>query len=144
MEKMFHWLAAYDKVAAIVVSLTVLIGAIFITPLCGLLFQCHCDWPWLRFYFDCNYFQPEVTHKCPWCTSDLAGLGSIGMALILAMLASLFSKPDTFATKAIISRVMFGLTIFILIATISGALAAYSQDYPHGIGRLFTNKGTDE
>lgn len=127
------------KVRAIAAFLTLLIGLITITPICGLLFQCNCDWPWLRFYFDCNYFHAEASHKCPWCNSDLAGLGSIGMAFMLAILASLFLTPNASATTAtnITVRVAIGMAVFILVAAMSGALAAYSQHYPFGVGGLY-------
>ena len=127
------------KAKAIAAFLTFLIGLTIITPICGLLFQCHCDWPWSRFYFDCNYFHSEVSHKCPWCNSDLAGFGSIGLAFILATLVSVFLTPNvlvkTVSSAAI--RVMFGLAVFILVAAMSGALASYSQQYPFGIGGLY-------
>jgi len=125
------------KAGTIAAFLTALIGLVVITPLCGLLFQCHCDWPWLDFYFDCNYFDAEASHKCPWCTSDLAGIGSIGLAFILAMLASLFLKIRNSGAKAIMARLLFGLAIFILISALSGASAAYSQHYPLGVGAFY-------
>lgn len=127
-----------NKVKVIPAALTILTGLIIITPLCGLLFQCRCDWPWLNFYFECNYFHSEMSHKCPWCNSDLAGLGSIGVAMILAAVAALVFTPTAFATKTatIMAKVAFGLTIFILVAVLTGALAAYSQNYPWGIGSL--------
>lgn len=131
-------LAERYKAEAIAAFLTVLIGLIIVTPLCGLLFQCHCDWPWLDFYFDCNYFDPEASHKCPWCVSDLAGLGSIGLAFILAMLAVVFLKARNFAAKSITVRLSVGLSILVLVSALSGALAAYSQHYPMGVGAFFT------
>ena len=136
-------LAERYKTGTIAAFLTVLIGLINVTPLCGLLFQCHCDWPWLDFYFDCNYFDAEASHKCPWCVSDLAGFGSIGLAFILAMLAAVFLKTRNFAAKAITVRLTFGLAIFILISVLSGALAAFSQHYPMGVGASFTTIGGD-
>ena len=136
---MFHKLKESYKADAMAACLTAMLGLIIITPICGLLFQCQCDWPWLSFYSDCNYFHSEAIHKCPWCTSDIAGLGSIGMAFFLA-LASLFFTRNRFAAKAIVVQVTFGLTIFILIAVLSGTLAAYSQHYPFGVGNFYTKR----
>ena len=133
---MFCILTARDKARTIAACLTILIGLTIVTPLCGLLFQCHCDWPWRNFYFDCNYFHAEAIHKCPWCASDLAGLGSIGLAFILATLASLFLPTRHFAAKTIAIRLTFGLAIFILISALSAILAASSQQYPLGVGRF--------
>ena len=130
------------KVGAIAAFVTLLIGLVIITPLCGLLFQCRCDWPWLNFYFECNYFHSEMHHKCPWCNSDLAGLGSIGVALILAMLTALFLTANSCSTKSatITVKVTYGLTVFILVAVMTGALAAYSQHYPLGIGGILIGR----
>jgi len=116
-----------------------LLGLVVITPLCGLLFQCRCDWPWLSFYFDCNYFHAEMTHKCPWCNSNLAGFGSFVAAFVFATVGVLFIKTRTFTANAaaLAARVTFGLIIFILTAALTGATVAYSQDYPLGIGGLF-------
>lgn len=129
------------QVRAIAVFITLLAGLIVITPVCGLLFQCNCDWPWLRFYFDCNYFNPEAAarHKCPWCNSDLAALGSIGTAFILAVPASLFStgKASVTPAKAVALKVACGLTVFVAASSLLGTLAAYDQHYPLGVGGLF-------
>lgn len=126
------------KVRGIAVFLTALIGLIVITPLCGLLFQCRCDWPWLDFYFECNFFDPEASYKCPWCNSNLAGFGSIGAAFLFSTLASLFITPkaNVMTSTVITARLTIGLTVFILVAAILGMLASNSQHYPLGIGGL--------
>jgi hypothetical protein len=127
------------RVRVLTPLLIFLLGLMVITPLCGLLFQCRCDWPWLSFYFECNYFHTEMTHKCPWCYSNLAGFGSIGAAFVFATVGALFILTETFTAKAatLVARVTFGLIIFILTAVLTGATAAYSQQYPLGIGSLF-------
>lgn len=127
------------RVRALTPLLIFLLGLVVITPLCGLLFQCHCDWPWLSFYYDCNYFHAEMTHQCPWCNSNLAGFGSIGAAFVFATLGAHFISNETFTAKAatLVMRVTFGLIIYILAAVLTGATAAYSQHYPLGIGGLF-------
>ena len=139
---MFRTLSQPGKTQAISAGLIVIVGLIIITPLCGALFHCHCDWPWLRFYFACNYFDAHAIHKCPWCASGLAGFVSITTTFILAVLAPLILKPTALSMKAIAIKVIFGLTIFILVATLSGALSAYTQQYPLGIGDFYTDKGT--
>lgn len=135
------------KVRVTAAFFTLLIGLVILTPVCGLLFQCHCDWPWLTFYHDCNYFNSEVqaSHKCPWCNSNLAALGSIGTAFILATLASLFLTGNQRAMTAttIAVKVGLGLSVFMVAASLTAALAAHSQHYPLGIGGLYSEKGPD-
>lgn len=124
--------------------LTLLVGLVIVTPICGLLFQCKCDWPWLEFYYHCNYFNADVpaSHKCPWCISSWVALGSIGTAFVLAALAALFLSGDEQAMtlKTIAIKVAFGVAVFMLLVSLSAALAARSQHYPLGIGGLFAEK----
>ncbi|KJV06281.1 hypothetical protein [Methylocucumis oryzae] len=42
---------------------------IFITPLCGWLFSCGCDWPWRGFTQHCNAFIATAPEKCAWCAT---------------------------------------------------------------------------
>jgi hypothetical protein len=46
---------------------------IAITPLCGLMFDCGCDWPWNGLHHHCNVFDAHAKLKCPWCDSKVAG-----------------------------------------------------------------------
>lgn len=120
--------------------LTIVGSLIIVTPLCGLLFQCHCNWPWSGFYFHCNFYQTETLHKCPWCNSDFAGLTSIGMALVSACLAihQLKSSPSAYSYKNITVRIFCGMCIFILVASIGAMASAYFQNYPLGINKHFS------
>ena len=60
---------AYSRLNAKTISgnATLIIALIFVTPLCGLIFQCGCDWPWSRLDARCNFYKPEADHQCPWC-----------------------------------------------------------------------------
>lgn len=80
-----------------------------------------------------------MRHKCPWCNSDLAALGSIGTAFFLAVPASLFStgKASVTPAKAVALKVVCGLTVFVAASSLLGTLAAYDQHYPLGMGGLF-------
>jgi hypothetical protein len=120
------------KPKSIAASLTGVACLIIITPLCGLLFHCHCKWPWMGFYFGCNYYQPQVIHKCPWCSSLFSGWFSIGLAFVSALLSAILIKtsPSATTTKAISVRLLSALAVFILVAAICGMIAAYAQDYP--------------
>jgi hypothetical protein len=123
------------KPNSIAAALTGITCLIIITPLCGLLFHCHCDWPWVGFYFECNYYQPQAIHKCPWCSSLFSGWFSIGIAFVSALLSAIFIKTSPSATKTeeIFVRLLSALAVFILVASICGMLAAYAQHYPLGI-----------
>jgi hypothetical protein len=110
-----------------------IISLIAITPLCGFLFQCGCDWPWLGLDAKCNFYQPNSEHQCPWCASMATGVLSTGTAIVAGIWASnisiglLISQPPI---KEVLIRILFGVIIFVLIAAIAAKLAAFWQGYP--------------
>jgi hypothetical protein len=81
------------------VTAVVVFGLIAITPLCGLMFDCGCDWPWSGLYHHCNFFDALAKLKCPWCDSTVAGA--------LSMLA------------------VFGTSIFAAYRDLSSCFAGY-------------------
>jgi len=116
---------------------TLIIIVIIITPLCGFLFQCGCDWPWAGLDAKCNFYKSHVEHKCPWCASMTTGVLSIGGAIIAGLWATTISLPvDTEQNiiKIITLRIIFGTMVFVLLASLIAGLAALWQDYPLGIG----------
>lgn len=112
--------------------------AILITPLCGYLFQCGCDWPWLGLDKGCNYWQSHSVHKCPWCVSMPAAVLSAGIAF-LAAVGVMLTIPLNFTlkVKAAAIRLWLGLAVFLVIASLGGMMAAYAQHYPFGVGRYW-------
>ena len=54
------------------VTAVVVFALIAITPLCGLMFDCGCDWPWSGLYHHCNFFDALAKLKCPWCNNVAA------------------------------------------------------------------------
>jgi hypothetical protein len=54
-------------------AVVMVFALIAITPLCGLTFDCGCDWPWNGLHHRCNVFDPAAKLKCPWCDSKVAG-----------------------------------------------------------------------
>jgi len=118
---------------------TLVIAAIIITPLCGLLFQCGCDWPWLGLDSHCNFYKSYAQYHCPWCASMITGILSTGLAIIAGVLAATQSRhllnDGHFVTEVSI-RTAIGIMVFILIAILSAGIAALLQAYPLGIGRL--------
>ena len=119
-----------------VISILIIIF-IIITPLCGLLFQCGCDWPWLGLDEKCNFYKPHAEYHCPWCVSIVTAVLSIGLAATVGVYFAInflsLSNQNTINQIAI--RTMSGVLIFILVATVYASLIAFLQDYPLGIGR---------
>jgi len=124
---------------------TLLIMLVLITPLCGLLFNCGCTWPWQGLESHCNIHQPETVHQCPWCVSVLMGAISCGLAFwagfVLAMkpIKSGYDVRDSamagvqkisIATE-LSKRVVVGILGFLVVAVITGWLSGYVQEYPY-------------
>lgn len=68
------------------VTAVVVFGLIAITPLCGLMFDCGCDWPWSGLYHHCNFFDALSKLKCPWCNNVAAG----ALSMLIVFGASIF------------------------------------------------------
>lgn len=113
--------------------ITLIISLIIVTPLCGFLFQCGCDWPWLGLNTQCNYYKPHAVHQCPWCASMITGIVSTGIAMIAGVWGSIVFMPlltnQLLITKILI-RTVFGITSFILVVIMTAGFAAVWQGYP--------------
>lgn len=122
-------------------GIAVLISTVIsVTPLCGLLFQCGCDWPWAGLDAKCNFYKPGAHHHCPWCASPITGIFSTGLAITGGVLTAMtpalpLCKYRTVNKIAI--RILVGLTVFLLMAILTAGLAALGQNYSLGVGRLF-------
>ena len=114
---------------------TLIITIIIVTPLCGFLFQCGCDWPWTGLDSHCNFYKPHAQHHCPWCESMFTGILSTGLAIIAGVLAttiSLRSLSYGHLVSEISVRTVLGIMVFVLVAVLSAGVAAFLQDYPLG------------
>ena len=114
-------------------SVTLMTTLIIVTPLCGLLFQCGCDWPWSGLDARCNFYRVDAEHQCPWCASLVTGLLSTGLAIscgVLTAMVPAFSSAIHNSVIEITVRILAGLTIFVLAAILTGGLAAFWQHYP--------------
>jgi len=123
-----------QTISTIVTLITVLIA---VTPLCGVLFQCGCDWPWSGLDNDCNIYKPEAIHQCPWCKSTITGLISTGLAMsggvLTAMTASKSLVPNRLGSE-MAARILCGLAVFVMVGLLTGGMAALWQNYALGLG----------
>ncbi|MDD2660294.1 MAG: hypothetical protein PHY54_11560 [Methylococcales bacterium] len=118
-------------------AVTLITTAIIVTPLCGLIFQCGCDWPWLGLDVGCNFYKPGAVHRCPWCASMATGIFSTGSAIISSVLTAMASSSALAMYRSVNEvavRTLGGLTVFILVAILTAGLAALLQNYPLGTG----------
>jgi hypothetical protein len=133
MHKMYSRLNAKTISGAATLSTTLII----VTPLCGLLFQCGCDWPWFGLDAGCNFYKPGANHQCPWCESMITGMLSTGSAIIGGVLTAMApSLPLAIArtVNEVAVRTLLGLTVFLLTAVMTAGLAALWQNYSLGVG----------
>ena len=68
------------------VTAVVVFALIGVTPLCGFMFDCGCDWPWSGLYHHCNFFDALAKLKCPWCNNVAAG----ALSMVAVFGASIF------------------------------------------------------
>jgi hypothetical protein len=112
-------------VAVFIFSLTA------IAPLCGLMFDCGCDWPWFGLHRHCNIFDALAKLKCPWCDSTVAGtlsmLGVFGASLIVAYRAA---RASASANVKFTFGVLAGAVTFHAASLATGVLAALATGYP--------------
>ena len=113
--------------------ITLIISLIIVTPLCGFLFQCGCDWPWAGLDSKCNFYKLDAEHKCPWCASIITGLLSTGTAIVAgvwASILSLYHLTRQNPVKEVLVRMVFGLMVFVGVAFLMAMFAAQWQGYP--------------
>jgi len=125
------------RLAAMVVLIIELIS---ITPLCGVLFQCGCDWPWLGLDANCNFHQSNIKQQCPWCVSMVTGVLSTSLAIVAGLFSSRLSiirLSNQQGNKEILTRVLVGISAFFLMAIITATLAALWQGHPLPMDFLF-------
>ena len=113
------------------VTAVVVFALIAVTPLCGLMFDCGCDWPWSGLYHHCNFFDALAKLKCPWCDSTVAGalsmLGVFGASIFAAYRAASVTGS---ANARFTIGVLAGAVTFHLVSLATGVLAALATGYP--------------
>ena len=113
------------------VTAVVIFALIAITPLCGLMFDCGCDWPWFGLHHHCNIFEDLAKLKCPWCDHAVAGtlsmLSVFGASSFVAYRAAAVSAT---ANAKFTIGVLAGAVTFHLVSLVTGVLAALATGYP--------------
>lgn len=59
----------------------VFLTLLLVTPVCGVLFGCGCDWPWNHLFFDCDSLR-GIRPACPWCEMPVLGIASVGLPIL--------------------------------------------------------------
>lgn len=103
------------------VIMVLIIALITITPLCGFLFQCGCDWPWFGLDEKCNIYQTNSRNQCPWCVSMPMGIFSTLVAIISGVIISIasfggISKQSV--SRQVLIRTISGLIVFVCVASL--------------------------
>lgn len=129
----------YSRLNAKTISgtVTLIASLIIVTPLCGLLFQCGCNWPWSGLDAGCNYYKPDADYQCPWCASMITGLFSTGLSItsgVLTAMTLLLPLGKNRSVNEVAIRTILGLTVFVLAAMLTAGLAALWGNYPLGVG----------
>jgi len=124
---------------------TVVAALILITPLCGLLFDCGCTWPWAGLESHCNIHDPNAVHQCPWCVSSIAGAVSVGLAVLMGFLLSIKQSNSGYDMRGsalagmkqrmglfgFVKKITMGLVGFTATAVVTGWVSGYLQGYPY-------------
>ncbi|MBW6453504.1 MAG: hypothetical protein K0A92_06950 [Methyloprofundus sp.] len=115
---------------------TLITALILLTPMCGFLFQCGCDWPWSGLDARCNFYKPHAEHQCPWCVSMLTGVLATGLAILVGVFIAMMPLWQiSGAIKQVSVRTVLGLSAFFVMAIVAAILAAIVQHYPLGISQ---------
>jgi len=107
---------------------------ILVTPICGDLFACGCDWPWRGLAQRCNYFETPSALRCPWCEYRTLGVGTPLLATAVAVWTATRLSVPTDALRSpwvdSIVRGSLGLAAAVALLFLLGQLAFTVTDYP--------------
>jgi hypothetical protein len=113
------------------VTAVVVFALIAVTPFCGLMFDCGCDWPWSGLYHHCNFFDALAKLKDPWCNNVAAG----ALSMLAVFGASMFAAYRAASGRASANArfticVLAGALTFHVVSLATGVLAALVTGYP--------------
>jgi hypothetical protein len=113
------------------ITAVVIFSLIAITPLCGLMFDCGCDWPWHGLHRHCNVFDAHTELKCPWCDSRVAGaLSMFAVFGASSFVAYRAAEVTASANARFTIGVLAGALTFHLSSLATAMLAALATGYP--------------
>jgi len=118
---------------------------VFINPLCDLMFQCGCTWPWSGGHDFCTAGDPD-TSPCPSCSASflLTLIPKWGGMIVMAFTAMVvrflwlraYSKTNknylsslTFARW--LSMLMAAVVVFYVVNVTNGWISKEATNYPH-------------
>ncbi len=118
-----------SKQQIIVITVTLAVALIVITPLCGWIFYCGCTWPGLGLDSGCNFYSNMVLHKCPWCVSLKSGVFAVLLSVFAGLTAAFKWGGGKAGIGEICRGIVVGLTVFFCTAVIWGWVTALLQGY---------------
>lgn len=113
---------------------TVILALILITPLCGFLFDCGCNWPWAGLHKNCNVYDTRLDSKCPWCQPLISGVLSSGLAIFAGFRVAINTTlknqiPLNYVSSEFLIRLLLGMFAFLLTAAVTAWLASSTQTF---------------
>ena len=113
------------------VTAVVVFALIAVTPFCGFMFDCGCDWPWSGLYHNCNFFDALAKLECPCCNNVAAGafsmLAVFGASIFVAYRAA---SVRASANARFTIGLLAGVVAFHVVSLATGVLAALATGYP--------------
>jgi hypothetical protein len=106
-------------------------SAIFITPLCGMLFRCGCDWIWAGAAARCNIYHSEPPF-CPWCSHGTIGFTLPAVGLFLGAFLSGFFFWQKYNRKLLPAIVVTVIAV-VPVGMGLGYLTTLLTSYPYFI-----------
>jgi hypothetical protein len=125
-------MSAGNKRYLLLMAIAVVSASVLMPPICNLLFQCGCSWPWTTAAAHCNIHHPLPPH-CPWCSHGNLGyylpysgfiVGQLGCGLVALQL-----------TRRLIPAAIVTLIAILPVGLFMGAITVALVDYPHFILR---------
>ena len=120
-------------------------------PYCGLLFRCHCTWPWAGGSAHCNVHH-ATGPKCPWCNVRHTPLHWLAWAIkdnftvcamVLAYIGTWLAQsrglaqlrkgvvvPRSSACLSVLTRATAAMLTFVLLGFVLGLVFYLGTDYP--------------
>jgi hypothetical protein len=124
------WIPARSPALA-AVAVVAVFALIAVTPLCGFMFDCGCDWPWRGLHRHCNAFAAHAELKCPWCDDLVAGTFSMLIVFGASGVASFRAgAKGTNASARFGFGVLAGIVTFHVASVATATLAALATGYP--------------